>query len=403
MRADRDSEQDNSASEVWRLTPTLRALLARGIDSATAKALEKENWTTLKLARLPVVELEKLGIPQIAIKNLRTQRRPPIPADDLNQVLFANRFICCVCRDPAKAIIIHHIEAWAECHDHSPGNLSVLCLEHHDSAHKTGGLSKNLDKKTLRIFKKKWEELVRSFDAKAIFDASQTCSDAWWYFNHRRLFELFENSDLSFKDLPQYQAALQEGLIEDNGYIKPRSHALDYMYEGGDGMLLYAYVRSVISNVIDKIPLINISDRLDRGQLKSNLKIGNILYVQGAHQFKALNKSKSDHRQKCRGTRKANHVKVTYVFDRWEATSSSAWGAHLSGRKCAGSLVRITSIESNKLLLEIEGTVLGICAELSGLKTRSYGQFSSGFQTLDLGSDNSEENWQPIMSGSRRR
>lgn len=68
----------------------------------------------------------------------------------------------------------------------------------------------------------------------------------------------------------------------------------------------------------------------------------------------------------------ANHVEVSYVFDRWEATSTSAWGLWLKGRQLVGSLIQVKYMERLDGKLRISGTVFAICSALQGLKRRDY-------------------------------
>jgi hypothetical protein len=134
---------------------------------------------------------------------LRMGQRAEIPFDNLAQVLITNRFTCCVCHDPSKSIIVHHIREWSVSHDHSPKNLACVCLEHHDKAHSTSTLSRNLDAKCLRAAKISWESEVARLNTTAILDSSRAKSDAWLHFNHRRLFELAA----SFKDIKGFRSA----------------------------------------------------------------------------------------------------------------------------------------------------------------------------------------------------
>jgi hypothetical protein len=90
-------------------------------------------------------DLRALGLSDHMVQEtLSGTRRPPIPFEDIAAVLIANRFMCCVCHDPDRPVIIHHINDWAESHDHSRSNLAALCLADRDKAHKRGGLTQNL-------------------------------------------------------------------------------------------------------------------------------------------------------------------------------------------------------------------------------------------------------------------
>jgi hypothetical protein len=139
---------------------TEAALMGRGIDSTMAARLRCKRWTLGKLKTASDRKLKNLGLSGRIVASLRMGQRAEIPFDSLAQVLITNRFTCCVCHDPSKSIIVHHIREWSVSHDHSPKNLACLCLEHHDKAHSKSNLSRNLDAKSLRAAKVAWETEV---------------------------------------------------------------------------------------------------------------------------------------------------------------------------------------------------------------------------------------------------
>jgi hypothetical protein len=67
-------------------------------------------------------------------------------------------------------------------------------------------------------------------------------------------------------------------------------------------------------------------------------------------------------------------VEITFTFDRWEATSQSAWG-WLSRRRDAASVLRVVNVETLDSKLHLECTVIGISAAAAGLKQREYASF----------------------------
>jgi hypothetical protein len=169
----------------------------------------------------------------LAIAGIRKGGRSEIPFDDLAKVLIANRFTCCVCHDTTKSIIVHHLREWAKSHDHSPGNLAVLCVDDHDKVHTKKELSRNLTTPLVRAAKTAWEKEVRQFDPTAILDASRAEASAWQYFNHTRLFELAKELGVSFITLDHFGAALANGVIKTNGLPAPRTPSAHrpYMYD----------------------------------------------------------------------------------------------------------------------------------------------------------------------------
>lgn len=77
--------------------------------------------------------------------------RISVPADVADEVLFANRHRCCVCHEPRKPVHIHHIDENPENND--PGNLAVLCLDHHSDVTGNEGLGRNYSENEIRLFK----------------------------------------------------------------------------------------------------------------------------------------------------------------------------------------------------------------------------------------------------------
>lgn len=353
---------------------TYAAMIARGIDTRTASSLRRKNWTLSKLKSATDKDLRKLKLSNAAIAHIRAGDRPEIPFQNLAQVLIANRFTCCVCRNPKKSIILHHIREWAESHDHSSHNLAVVCLDHHEKAHSESTLSRNLTPALLRQFKAKWELKVKTLDVSAVLMASRVSSDTWLYFNHVRLFELARSLNVRMKKLPCYSAARAARQINSTGALRSRSGARGYMYEGGDGTTLYFYVRDVFEAVLEQITVLNISDFLERGLLSAVLKPGDFVLVQGKHNFssKQFQTRKNGPGQTVTGSRRANRVEISFVIDRWESTSNSARTVRLSGGKVVASILRIVSVERDACVLKVGATAIAIAHGLDDLKKREY-------------------------------
>jgi hypothetical protein len=178
------------------------------------------------------------------------------------------------------------------------------------------------------------------------------------------------------------------GLIDDQGAILPRNsnpQAL-YMYSDGSGISLYNYMKSLLGIMLPRLTILNISDHFDRGTLPTLLTSGDYIFVQGAHTFKSESGAKSGNGQITKGVRRAHHVEVQFIFDRWEATSLSAWG-WLQGRQTAGSLVRVRGVERDGTLLRITGTVLASGSGFRDLKTREYSPTYNAYDWFDDDSD----------------
>lgn len=348
------------------------ALMARGVDDQLAKSLEKGGWTISKLKQEQRQQLEKLGLAKHAVDALYSEVRPPIPTRTLTSVLFASRFQCCVCRDPNKAIIVHHIDEWSNSRSHAASNLAVLCLEHHERAHAKSELAQNLDAKALQKFKTKWEEEVKTLDSNSILKAMRLEYSSWNYFNELRLFEMARELKIDLTEIEYFYTAKVHKVVGADGIPIQVSPRLSYKYEGPHILTRYFYVRGVMDAVIERIGIINISDHLDKGVLSVSLATGDIIFVQGSHIFSPVTKKREGQGQICTGSRSAHGVEVRFTFDRWEATSSSAWACWLVGTRNQGSLIQVKNLSRDNGKLVIEGTVIGIALGSQDLKTRDY-------------------------------
>lgn len=375
---------------------TQKALIARGMDSDGAAKLAQDGWTLNKLKLATKAELKTAGLSDKFIDDLFKEPRPPIPTDALMSVLFANRYQCCVCRDPKLSVIVQHIEEWAESRLHDVENLAVLCLHHHDEAHSKKTLSKNLDAKTLRDAKKKWEAEVKRFDAEAILAAMRLNYSNWNYMNELRIFEIAKAQKITFENIRGFQNLVAAGVVDSDGFPVPvESENLFYKYQGSNIQKRYFYVASIFSTIIRNLPVINVSDYLDKGTLSFALVPGDFIFVQGKHVFSPI-ENKNRHQgsgQICRGVRRANNVEVQFVFDRWEATSSSAQSQWLTGTRDQGSLVQVKDLAREEGRLVISGTVLGICSNFGDLKTREYAQSWLEWMPTRQEDDDIDEDW----------
>jgi hypothetical protein len=378
---------------------TQAAFVSRGLDTIRAQQLVESGWTLSKLKASTKADLTALGLDETNISQILRGARPAIPIQTLMQVLFANRFACCVCRKSERGIILHHIFPWETSRDHSAANLAVLCLEHHEKAHIRSTLSRNLDADALRSFKTEWEETCRASDLSAILQASRVDYDAWLYFNHLRLFELAKQLRLRFKQIEGFSAARRLRLIDAAGNILPRTPQLSYMYDGAEGQTLYHYVRSVLEEVLERIRVINFSDLLDRSNVHTLLAAGDFLLVQGAHTFKGLTDRKKGQGEAMRGSRSANNVEMRYTFDRWEATSMSAWSGWLTGRQSVASLVQVKDIQREDGDAVIAATVIAISNGHHKLQHRNYSPRYGRYMFYDDDEDEGHDDWGDCPDG----
>ncbi len=349
---------------------TEKALLARGFDSALAASIRQQGYSLESLKLANDEELSALGLSEGQVEMLRREPRPPIPMEDLTRVLFNNRWVCCVCRNASRPIIVHHIEKWSESRDHTPANLAVLCSVHHGEAHTHRDLELNLTATRLTELKTMWEAQVRQDDAMAIQSGAVLQAETWFYFNHLRLNELALELGVDMTALPDLPAAVAAGVCRPDGTVSKAAEVGSFMYADSDRLQLYKFMLGLLRTVLSEARLRNISDYLDRGVLGC-LVPGDLIFVQGLHTFSPQSPAPAGS-QLSRGRRSANRVVVSFGFDLREATSSSAWSTWLRGTGNVGCLLRVQRLSRLGIKLHIECTVLAIRSAYSELKQRMY-------------------------------
>lgn len=346
------------------------AFIARGIDSESARDLRVKGWTLAKLQLADPSELKDLMLSPETIEVLSSEARPPVPIDDLMKVLFANRWLCCVCRDPSRPIVVHHINPWSQSRDHSPDNLAVICSIHHGEAHTTHALEMSLNMERLHAQKERWEQEVKRLDRFAIQQATQVHGCNWWFFNHLRLFELASEVGVEFTSLAGFQRSFASGRCDEDGAILGDT-ASGSLHGGPGGLIFTQYVANVLEATLEHATVRNLSDELDRGTLSSLVMPGDFIFVQGRYQFTDLTPA-SPGSQPVTGTRSVNSVEIKFVFNRNEGTSTSARELWLTGTQSLGCLIKVVCLERSGSKIHLAGTVLGIRNALPELKTRTY-------------------------------
>ncbi len=145
------------------MTALTQTYLSYGVPQSFAKTLEEKGISKTTFDNTPkkiLIEVHELDPIQV---NLAKQliKRKPIDDQVMQQLMENSSFCCCLCKTPTP-FIIHHIIDHAATQDNSYENLAILCLLHHDEAHKQG---KNLTRKILpeyiRIAKANWENEVK--------------------------------------------------------------------------------------------------------------------------------------------------------------------------------------------------------------------------------------------------
>ncbi len=298
---------------------TITALIARGVGSELARQLAGAGHTLAALKQADKPTLARLGLDDDVIDAIHSGPRPPIPPQVLDQELYTSRRMCCICRDPLRPIVVHHIVPWHQSHSHDPDNLVVLCGPHHDEAHTRRELTMSLTADHIRRAKARWLQYVREMDAAVITQRTAFSTVLWDYFNHSRICDIVHSD----KDL---RAAYKNKLDP-----LPGAEDEAWMY-AGDIAVSWAR-RTLFGNATVDIMRTHgfISlNALSPGEAESMIAVGNLVLLQSRYRFKGSNGGFASGPGQMRRAR-ARFAGVTFEFtiDAWEATSASAWHSHL--------------------------------------------------------------------------
>jgi len=343
------------------MNPTYKALLKRGMDSKTIENLISQKYTLTKLKFLSLEELIALGITEKIANEVLKESRPPIPDETVMKLLYDSKYCCCICRDPLKGIIIHHIEEWHISKSHDEENLIVLCTHHHDLAHTKKDLTLNLTSNKLREFKYKWINEVKFMDTNTILGLLSNEFNSWDYFNHNRIFQMYIKSQLSNENFRTTTYLQQVELINPLGTFEILETNSNPFYRFKHGPLLYNYMEELFNSLIRTHALIDLTDKFNRETILSLLNIGTLIALQAGFYFKDITDKRNGLGQIRYAHYKKRHIKIEFEFDAYETTSSSSWGSHLHGHKVATIIGYIKSIiqKNQELVITISCLAMG--------------------------------------------
>ena len=336
------------------------ALLSRGFSSNVIDKIMASKLTLGKLKMLSDNELINLGIDLPQIKVLRDEGRPSIPFETTSKLLFECKRMCCICRDSKKPIIIHHIIEWSTSHSHNENNLVVLCLEHHDLAHTKKQLSLSLGHEELRSAKALWIEEVKKQDTRTILGLSNFDYSRWDYINLNRFFELFLTRNESLPvNQNVYANLLSKGIINSMGLINdPGSWKIQdrpsesHCFNFSEGFVLAYYMKELINGVLPNIPVRDLTNYFTREVFNTSIEIGDYISLTKGFYFKSVNKNTRGKNQLRKAYYQKDGIKIEFVFDAYECTSTSAWGDHLTGHNVITPIMRVLGIlEENEVLV----------------------------------------------------
>lgn len=345
---------------------TYNAFLARGLDSNLANSLISEGLKLSDLKKKKVSELIELGLSEKQANEIDRETRPPIPTETVIKLLIESKFCCSVCHNNKKSIIIHHLEEWNESKSHEEDNLIVLCLEHHDLAHTKKDLSINLNIDKLKKFKSDWIKQVKLQDTYTILGLIKPSIARWDYFNHKRIFELMIGSNIQFTKFKTYNR-LKNKYIDEFGFLKSYEEWLDnyetkiHMYNLGDGLYISYYMTELFDSLLRTIPIMDLTPKFNKTILKSILKKGDFVALQAGFYVKNLKTIDEGLNQIRKVYYNKQNVKIEFIIDAFECTSTSAWGEHISGHKSLTPIGIVNSIveDGNDLIITLSCLAIG--------------------------------------------
>ena len=121
------------------------------------------------------------------------------------------------------------------------------------------------------------------------------------------------------------------------------------------------YLKTIVERIVEKLPLIDLTNNLSASFIKSLIKPGSIITAQLGFYFSDIDKFETSKQQLRKAYYKGNSIRIEFVFDAWECTSSSGRFDALSGHKVAIPILFVRSVlEDDESNLVISGSCLAI-------------------------------------------
>jgi hypothetical protein len=371
------------------MVTTLNALLSRDIPNIIAENLVAKKQTLASLNRKSDTELIDFGLLPKHIEAIRDTKRLAIPSGILRQVMEESWRICCVCHRSGRPIVVHHILEWSQGGTHAENNLAVLCLDDHDNAHLTGGLSLRLTANAIRDSKKKW--IARARKIRDVYEQKITSAHhrgVRWYWIH------VWNLRAKIATLPNISVTLGEEFIKElrekkfigsNGNINPDSMWIEelakpkksYLFDSSDAQSMAIYVSDLLGRFIANSAVLDITDMLtEKAVLLSYLSVGSLVYFR--HQLEIQNGVSM-----VKATINKTDVRIEFAFDPWTSLNQTAHGIHVVADMAERSVVgEVSSIGSFGQQLRISVSPLGISPDFV-LHDPAQGDWVKGVNNAD--------------------
>ena len=294
--------------------------------------------------------------------------RKPIPNSLQQQIIYDSQWVCAICQQSGGQI--HHIDG-----DHSnntEANLVFLCAKHHDEAHTTRTMSRNLSKSALAYAKKEWNRQVAEKRIASATAANQPTSPlfsqaTWGYINHQRVITL---SDLaSINDRSTFLDCQRAGLVDGNGIIiKPKNSEPSESYIGGsvydwfeygDDHRLHLFYSALVDQIVVAHPPIHLErEHWSKRAVKALLHSGSFLFLNVGYYFKTVSESRDN--QHRRAFYRKRNIEFEFFLDTRDMFGTTSMTVSFSGHQKAAALLLIKSINEDEGVTKVACTPLAL-------------------------------------------
>jgi hypothetical protein len=262
-----------------------------GVPSNWAKNYESIGISATTFRNTPKKDLiskYKIASDQIDfVKNCLT--RQPIVEDVLQELLEANRFVCCLCKgQKGDGYIIHHIEPYASTQDNEHHNLAVLCPNDHDLVHREGqSLTNKITKEQLVKAKHNWEKEVEVLNVQVASQGGEI--NEVDFINVPRILELYNEVIKSIPKTKYSESLLQKAALNSDGSINStfiekfnKNPATPFIFFGLNGSWeLSLHFEEVFKEILTKVEFIDLDSLLNKKAIQSENLIGKFCFYVG--------------------------------------------------------------------------------------------------------------------------
>ncbi|ABD68927.1 HNH endonuclease [Rhodoferax ferrireducens T118] len=302
-------------------------LLGMGADTSSAQNLSM-RLSTADIEAMNTGMLEELGLTKRATQAIKN-KRPPIPVKNLRSVLDANFYVCCVCKDRNRNVVVHHIQPYAQSKDHACSNLAVLCLMHHSEEHLTRDQTQNLTSDKIASCKKSWEaETIRIKADIATAQRERPWNEPcrWDWVNFPRVVDTLRLKGLKAADGYGYDELFKSGIVDKSGgfvgtdwqNVKVKDN--DYFSAGKQQLEIAAHVGQMLELIGQAVPIFDLTSWLSicPSFIRGCLVEGDFISVKASFVYhKAFDGAMI-------ATAETEAWRISFEFDPWYCLSSTS-------------------------------------------------------------------------------